>query len=118
MIIQIINIQHVYAIKPENDPVIFVDLHGPEACQVPRKLVKPITGNIHVTRQGRRVQAGQDQSDFSYMLELQLRDVPFVVKQFQSLVLKTGNHPTNVTRNVSRVNIIFKSTKMLYTNKL
>jgi hypothetical protein len=28
MIIQIINIQHVYAIKPENDPVILVDLHG------------------------------------------------------------------------------------------
>jgi len=68
---------------------------------------KPITGNIHVTWRGRRVQAGQDQPDFSYMLGLQLRGIPFVVKQFQSLVLKPCNHCTNVTRNVSRVKFYF-----------
>jgi len=92
MIIQIINIQHVYAIKPENDPEILVDLHGPETRQVSRKLVKPITGNIHVTWRGRRVQAGQDQPDFSYMLGLQLQGIPYLFSFHcsvtQSLILK------------------------------
>ncbi len=83
MIVQIINIQHVYAIKPENDPEILVHLHCPETCQAPRKPMKPITGNIHVTGGCSRIQASQDKANFSNMLGLKFRGVPFIVKQLQ-----------------------------------
>ena len=79
MIVQIINIQHIYAIKPENDPEIFVHFHRPETCQIPRKLMKPITGNIHLTWRDSRIQAGQDQANFG--------NIPFEAFPFEAVIL-------------------------------
>jgi hypothetical protein len=86
MIVDQIYVARVAILEAEDDTPIATHRNGPEAGHIPFQRMKSITGQVHVARRSRLVEARQNALDFVAIGRKDLPPVAFVVEQLEPLV--------------------------------